>query len=629
MLPVPTGLLRSRAGRPASGGPLTGRTRLSSAVNMTPGAGWPAWNWCWDGRAGEGSAWAGRACATRARGLGGGRAAEARPPAGVRRVKAAVELFCNLAAMDVREVAVVGLGTMGPGIVEVFARAGLRVVAIEVDPDALERGMATLGRSLAKAVSRGKLTEPERAEVLARVRPARSVQDAAGADLAVEVVPERMDIKRQVFAELEHACAPEAILVTNTSSLSVTEIAATTQNPSRVAGMHFFNPAPVMRLVEVVTTVRTAAATGQAVTDLVRRLGKTPVQVTDRSGFVANALLLPYLNHAAALLETGFAVAGDIDAAVTSGIGLPMGPLALLDLIGLDTALSIIDVLHGEFGGSRYTAAPVLRRLVAAGLTGRKAGRGFYEYEQARPASPPGPDSAMNAKRPASPAPLMLIDARGAEGGQAGAGPGTPLARLIEQAGWPVAGHDGPRAAGPGRDGAGAGGLGAGHEDAGAGGLIIVLAADETANILGAALATGRAADAVGLHLAGDKLAELIVTPVSAPGAVELAAAVAGSLGRTVVRCHDRPGFLAGTLLYPHLNDAVRMIQDGYASAAGIDTAMELGCGYPHGPLQLLDQAGPRRALAVLTRMYERYGDPAFAPVPLLAEFAAAGLAFR
>jgi 3-hydroxybutyryl-CoA dehydrogenase len=509
--------------------------------------------------------------------------------------------------MEVREVAVVGLGTMGAGIAEVFARAGLRVVAIEVDPGALERGMATLERSLAKAVRRGKLTSQQQAEIWARVAPAASVSDAGSADLAVEVVPERMEIKRQVFAELDQACRPDAILATNTSSLSVTEIAAGTRNPGRVAGLHFFNPAPVMRLVEVVTTVRTDPGTGQALTELARRLGKTPVRVTDRAGFVANALLLPYLNHAVRLLETGYATSQDIDAAVTAGIGLPVGPLALLDLIGLDTSLSILEVLHAEFGSPRFAAAPMLRRLVAAGLTGRKAGRGFYDYQEAGSARQPGPGSVNNDMHSAGPATVTLIDARAAEGGRAGASPGTPLAELIRQAGWQLTGPGG----------------------AGDHGLIIVLAGDQSANVLGAALATGRAADAVGLHLASDKLAELITTPLSAPSAIEAAQVVAGSLHRTVVRCRDRPGFLAGALLYPHLNDAVRMVQDGYASAADIDTAMTLGCGYPQGPLQLLDQAGPGRALTVLTMMHERYGDPAFAPVPLLAEHAAAGLAFR
>ncbi len=518
----------------------------------------------------------------------------------------------------------VGLGTMGAGIAEVCARAGLAVVAIEVDPGALERGLATLERSLARAVTRGKLTEPEKADILGRVRPATGFAAAADADLAVEVVPERMEIKRQVFAELDRVCRPDAILVTNTSSLSVTAIAAGTAGPARVAGLHFFNPAPVMRLVEVVTTVRTAAGTGQAVTDLVRRLGKTPVRVPDRAGFIVNTLLLPYLNHAARLLETGYASREDIDAAATAGLGLPMGPLALLDLIGLDTSLSVLDVLHAEFGGPRFAAAPMLRRLAEAGLTGRKTGRGFYDYQQQEPPQPPGPASIHDGEDAARPATVTLT------GG--GAGPGTPLRAMIEAAGWPLAAapggighHGGHRGGAPDDNDPDS------HEphDGAPGGLIIVPAAEPGAEVLGAALATGRAADAVGLHLAGDQLAELVITPLSAPSAVRAAADLAGRLGVTVVRCPDRPGFLAGALLYPHLNDAVRMVQDGYAPAADIDTAMTLGCGYPRGPLQLLDAAGPARALAVLTRMHERYGDPAFAPAPLLAEHAAAGLAFR
>jgi len=570
--------------------------------------------------------------------------------------------------MDVSEVAVIGLGTMGAGIAEVFARAGLAVVAIEVDPGALERGLIALNRSLAKAVTRGKLTEQEKAEIVARVRPGGSVGDAATADLVVEVVPERMEIKRQVFAELDRACRPEAILATNTSSLSVTAIAGGTRAPGRVVGLHFFNPAPVMRLVEVVATVRTAPETSQAVTELVGRLGKTPVRVPDRAGFIVNALLLPYLNHAARLLETGYATREDIDAAVTAGIGLPMGPLALLDLIGLDTSLSILDVLHAEFGGSRFAAAPALRRLVEAGLTGRKSGRGFYDYEKKESPPPPGPDMIINGGHTAGPGTVTLV------GG--GAGPGTPLGDLIAAAGWPLApghgaaGHVGHRGGAPddndpdthdldvhfsgggssggaglatGVSGSGvpgsgipgsgvsgsaiAGSAGPGGDRSGAGqpdGLIIVHARDPGAGVLGTALATGRPADAVGLHLAGDNLAELVRTPLSSPRAIEAAALLAGRLGVTIVRCPDRPGFLAAALLYPHLNDAVRMVQDGYASAAEIDTAMTLGCGYPHGPMRLLDQAGASRVLTVLTRMHERYGDPAFAPVPLLADHAAA-----
>ncbi len=505
--------------------------------------------------------------------------------------------------MDVREVAVIGFGTMGAGIAEVFARAGMAVTAIEVDPGALQQGLATLDQSLGKAVTRSKLTEQEKTEIQARVRATGSVADAAAADLVVEVVPERMEIKRQVFAELDRVCLPEAILASNTSSLSVTAIAAGTRLPGRVVGLHFFNPAAVMRLVEVVITMRTAPETGQAVTDLVRRLGKTPVRVPDRAGFIVNALLLPYLNQAARMLETGYATREDIDAAATAGIGLPMGPLALLDLIGLDTSLSILEVLQDEFGGPRFAAAPMLRRLVEAGLTGRKSGRGFYDYETTETAQRPGPAAIIDGDHAAGPATVTLI------GG--GAGPGTPLGELIAAAGWPLAadpGGPGPHLAG--RSGGHRGGAPddndpdishpdishlAGNDPGGdgPGALIIVHAREPSVGVLGAALATGRPADAVGLHLAGDKLAELISTVMSAPSAVEAAAVLAGRLGVTVVRCKDRPGFLAGALLYPHLNDAVRMVQDGYASAADIDTAMTLGCGYPHGPMQLLDAAGP------------------------------------
>jgi 3-hydroxybutyryl-CoA dehydrogenase len=530
--------------------------------------------------------------------------------------------------MEFREVAVIGLGTMGAGIAEVFARAGLRVVAIEADPAALGRGMSILEASLAKAVSRGKLTSQEQADIVGRVRPAGGFDEAAAADLAIEAVPERLEIKRQVFAELDRVCRPDAILATNTSSLSVTAIAAGTCRPGRVLGMHFFNPAPVMRLVEVVSTVLAADGTQAAVADLARRLGKTPVQVGDRAGFVTNALLLPYLNHAVTLLETGFASRADIDAAATAGIGLPMGPLALLDLIGLDTALSIMEVLRAEFGGARYTPAPLLRRLVDAGQVGRKSGHGLYDYaaKDNDPAVAAFP-TFHNGGRAQAPASITLIGA--------------------------AAGHQDEFAAA-----AAAAGISVSLDPAQPSDLAVV-AASPTAPVLAAALAAGRGSDAVGLHrtgaglrdngltgtgltgtgltgtgltgtgLTGTGLTELVSTRLTSAAAVAAAAALAARLGLATVRSPDRPGFLVGTLLYPHLADAVRMVQDGYAPAADVDAAMTLGCGYPRGPLELLDQVGPATALAVLQAMHLVYGDPALSPPPLLAEHAAAGLSFR
>jgi 3-hydroxybutyryl-CoA dehydrogenase len=504
----------------------------------------------------------------------------------------------NVAAMEIREVAVVGLGTMGAGIAEVFARAGIRVVAIEADPQALRQGLGTLDASLSRAVSRGRLAAGDQADIRARVRPAAAFSEAAAVDLAIEAVPERMEIKRQVFAELDRVCGPQAILATNTSSLSVTSMAACTKHPGRVVGMHFFNPAPVMRLVEVVSTVLSDESVPAAVAGLARRLGKVPVPVGDRAGFVANALLMPYLNHAVELFETGYASAADIDKAATAGIGLPMGPLGLLDLIGLDTSLSILEVMHAEFGQPRYCPTPLLRRLVAAGWTGRKASRGIYTYADGRVVG--GDADAAEAAGAAVPDTVTLIG-RGDE-------QEADFASVLASAGLSLT-----------------------RNPAHPSDLVVVVAA-EGQPVLPAALAAGRAGQAVGVHFPGGvhdgSLAELIRTSLTTDAAMAAGHALAGKLGVSVVQAPDRPGFLVGALLYPHLADAVRMAQHGYAGAADIDAAMTLGCGYPRGPFQLIDAIGAADVLAGLRAMYIAYGYPGFAPPPLLAEHAAAGIDF-
>jgi 3-hydroxybutyryl-CoA dehydrogenase len=514
--------------------------------------------------------------------------------------------------MEIREVAVIGLGTMGAGISEVFARAGIKVVAIEVDAQAMSHGLGILDASLSKAVSRGKLTASEQADIRARIRPAGGFSEAAAVDLAIEVVPERMEIKRQVFAELDRVTSPSAILATNTSSLPVTAIAAASRQPGRVIGMHFFNPAPVMQLVEVVSTVLTSHGVADTIAGLTRRLGKTPVLVGDRAGFVANALLLPYLNHAVGLLENRYASAADIDLAATGGMGLPMGPLALLDLIGLDTGLSILEVLFDEFGTARYVPAPLLRRLAAAGRTGRKAGHGLYDYSAGGAGQAIATGAAGNGVASSAPDTVTLI----------GAGDETEaaLATAIASAGINVTRN-------------------AAHPTE-----LVLIAAAAGQPVLPAALAAGRPEQSIGLNLPGGlnlagglgqagvapgSLAELIETSLSSDKAVVAGAALAARLGLKVVRAPDRPGFLVGALLYPHLADAVRMVQDGYATAVDVDRAMVLGCGYPMGPFQLIDAAGPAAVLAGLRAMYDAYGYPAFAPPPLLAEHAAAGIEFR
>jgi 3-hydroxybutyryl-CoA dehydrogenase len=504
----------------------------------------------------------------------------------------------SVAAMDIREVAVVGLGTMGAGIAEVFARAGIGVVAIEADSEALRLGLSTLDASLSRAVSRGRLSATEQAETRARVRPAADFSEAAAVDLAIEAVPERMEIKRQVFAELDRVCGPEAILATNTSSLSVTSVAAGTRHPGRVIGMHFFNPAPVMRLVEVVSTVLSDESVPAAVAEVARRLGKVPVAVGDRAGFVANALLLPYLNQAVELLEWGYASAADIDKAATEGIGLPMGPLALLDLIGLDTSLAVLEVLYAEFGVPRYCPASLLRRLVAAGRTGRKVGRGIYAYADGQVV---GAVAEPTVAASAAPPHTVTVIGRGDE-------QEANFASVLAAAGLSVTRNPA-------------------HQSD-----LVVIVAAEGQPVLPAALAAGRAEQAVGVHFPGGVrdggLAELVRTSLTTDSALAAATALAAKLGVSVVHAPDRPGFLVGALLYPHLADAVRMAQQGYADAADIDTAMTLGCGYPRGPFQLIDAIGAADVLTGLRAMHIAYGYPAFAPPPLLAEHAAAGIEF-
>jgi len=503
--------------------------------------------------------------------------------------------------MEIRDVAVIGFGTMGAAIAEVFARSGVGVTAIEVGREALAAGMASLDGSLGRAVRRGQFDTEGKRAILDRVTPSTDLADAAHAGLVIEAVPEQMDLKRRVFAELDQVCRPGAILATNTSSLSVTEIAVGTSRPGRVLGLHFFNPAPVMHLVEVVTTVLTDSWVVDAAARQMRGLGKTPVTVGDRAGFLVNALLLPYLNHAVRLLESGYASPEDIDEAAKSGIGLPMGPLTLLDLMGLDSALSVLEVLYAEFGGQRRMPAPLLRRLVTAGMTGRKSGRGLYPYGPAEPRvkdSTPLPHGSGEQAPPHTVALIMHDD-------QAGK-PAAALSAALTEAGIAMTG---PTAT---------------ESD-----LVVVAAAPDRPRVRVDAIAGGRPADTVGLHLSGERVAEIVRTTLSSPAALARADALARHLGRVPLYSPDRPGFLVAALLFPHLNDAVRMLGEGYASATDIDAAMTLGCRYPRGPLQMIDHIGPDVVLAGLAAIYECWRDPAFGPDPLLAEQAAAGLPFH
>jgi 3-hydroxybutyryl-CoA dehydrogenase len=279
---------------------------------------------------------------------------------------------------DFKTIGVIGLGTMGAGIAEVFARTGYSVVGVELNDDTLGRGRQHLDHSTARAVARGKLSEEDRDALLGRITFTTQLAELKDADLVVEAVVESPDVKKALIRELDGIVRDDAVIATNTSSLSVTELSTANSRPGRVVGVHFFNPAPVQNLVEVVRTVVTEPDVLEDVAGLVRAVGKNPVVCGDKAGFIANTLLFGYLNHAVAMYEGRYASREDIDAAMRFGCGYPMGPLALLDLIGLDTAYEILETMYRQGRDRLHAPAPILKQMVTAGMLGRKSGRGFY-----------------------------------------------------------------------------------------------------------------------------------------------------------------------------------------------------------------------------------------------------------
>lgn len=280
-------------------------------------------------------------------------------------------------------VAVVGAGTMGHGIAHVCALAGARVALVDVSEHAVARGVDAIARNLSRQLAKETITRDQSASALERISPSTDMGAASDADWAVEAVPESAELKFDAFAALDRVTPPHAILASNTSSISITAIAARTRRPDKVIGMHFMNPAPVMKLVEVIRGLATSDETARSTAEFARALGKTPVEARDFPGFVSNRVLAPMINEAVFALMEGVAEAEAIDQVMTLGMNHPMGPLALADLIGLDTCLSILEVLHRELGDDRYRPCPLLRQYVAAGWLGRKTGRGFFAYGDA------------------------------------------------------------------------------------------------------------------------------------------------------------------------------------------------------------------------------------------------------
>ncbi|MEG1004525.1 MAG: 3-hydroxybutyryl-CoA dehydrogenase [Clostridium sp.] len=281
-----------------------------------------------------------------------------------------------------KKIFVLGAGTMGAGIVQAFAQKGHEVIVRDIKEEFVERGITGINKGLTRLVTKGKMTEEVKEEILSRISGTTDMNLAADCDLVVEAAIENMKIKKEIFAELDKICKPETILASNTSSLSITEVASATNRADKVIGMHFFNPAPVMKLVEIIRGIATSQETFDAVKELSIQIGKEPVEVAEAPGFVVNRILIPMINEASFILQEGIASPEDIDTAMKYGANHPMGPLALGDLIGLDVCLAIMDVLYSETGDTKYRASNILRKYVRAGWLGRKTGKGFFDYSR-------------------------------------------------------------------------------------------------------------------------------------------------------------------------------------------------------------------------------------------------------
>ena len=283
--------------------------------------------------------------------------------------------------MEVKTIGVLGAGTMGSGIAQAAAEAGYDVIMRDIKDDFVQRGMSAINKNLGRAVDKGKKSKEEAEEIVGRIRGTTNLDDLSDADLIIEAVIENMELKKELYEELDRICKPEAVLASNTSGLSITEMASATKRPDKVVGMHFFNPVPVMKLVEVIMGAETSKEIFQLIMDISRKMGKEPIAVNEAPLFVVNRILVPMINEAAYVLMEGVANAEDIDKGMMLGANHPIGPLALADLVGLDVLLAVQDTLYKETGDSKYRACPLIRKMVRAGHLGRKSGKGFYSYK--------------------------------------------------------------------------------------------------------------------------------------------------------------------------------------------------------------------------------------------------------
>jgi 3-hydroxybutyryl-CoA dehydrogenase len=579
--------------------------------------------------------------------------------------------------MEIRNIGVVGLGTMGSGIAEVIARSGYSVIGVELGEKGIGYADSRIRGSIARGVSRSKITEADGLAILSRIQLTTNLEDLASCDLVIEAITEDLTTKSELFMTLDSILGPDAIMATNTSALSVTKISVVTGRPSRVIGMHFFNPATVQKFVEIVSTVTTDQEVIDMCLGFTRTLEMQPVLVNDRAGFIANSLLFGYLNQAVTMYEQKYASREDIDSAMKFGCGLPMGPLALLDLIGLDTAVEILDTMYRESRDRLHAPNALLKQLVAAGRLGRKSGRGFYTYSELN--VPLVVDDSLTPTMADSGSASGITRAGVVGSGTMATGIVSVLAvggvsvialtrseqrsnqlRESLDASWSklvakgkiteeqkseylarVTTCESPEVL-------------VGQVD-----VVIEAIAEElqpkceifsqldqllseevifatttsSLSVIELAASTNRMDRFLGIHFFNPapvmSLVEIVSTVATNPDVVLRCTDLMRELGKKPVQCSDRAGFIVNALLFPYLNNAIGMASSNYASIEDIDAAMKLGCGYPMGPFELLDVVGLDVSLAITNTLYREFREPGFAPEAQLEHLVTAGFVGR
>jgi 3-hydroxybutyryl-CoA dehydrogenase len=579
--------------------------------------------------------------------------------------------------VELLKIGVVGLGTMGSGIVEVIARSGYSVIGVDLGEKGTSYADLRITNSIGRGVAGSKITEGQGQAILSRIELTTDLAELASCQLVIEAITEDLQTKSELFAGLDSILGPDAIMATNTSALSVTEISVVTSRPSRVIGLHFFNPAMVQKFIEIVGTVTTDQEVIDACMEFARALGKEPVLVTDRAGFIANSLLFGYLNQAIAMYEQKYASREDIDDSMRFGCGLPMGPLALLDLIGLDTSLQILDTMYRESRDRLHAPSALLKQLVAAGRTGRKSGQGFYSYTE-----PNVPTVVTDSLTPVtSESSLDSGITRVAVIGSGTMATGivsvlaaggvlvTALTRSEQRSSqlrqsleksWSKLVEKGRISSEQKNEYLARVQTCESAQDlVGQVDLVIEAIAEElgpkceifsqldgllsedvifatttsSLSVIEIASSTARMERFIGIHFFNPApvmpLVEIVSTVATHSEVVARCTNLMRQLGKRPVQCSDRAGFIVNALLFPYLNNAIAMASANYASIEDIDTAMKLGCGYPMGPFELLDVVGLDVSLAIINTLYREFREPGFAPQAQLEHLVTAGFVGR